>query len=207
MSTDRTADQVLELVQTAHPGAQAQVTVTRQAMALTRFAESFIHQNVAEESYRVAVHVHADGGTASASTNRTSTPALTNVVTAALAAAALRPPDPGYPGLTGPAPATGAGNWDAATAAATPGERAGVVAAFIDATKGLSCAGYCQTNDLQASYANSAGQRLSAHATQADVDAIARTGRSDGCARTSSVRLSDLDGAALGARAAMKARA
>jgi len=71
-----TAARVLELVAAANRSADAAVTVSRESLALTRFAESFIHQNVADESDRVVLQVHVDGRTASAATNRTSPEAL-----------------------------------------------------------------------------------------------------------------------------------
>ena len=55
-------------------------------------------------------------------------------------------------------------------------------------------------------FANSAGQRLAGRGTIAIVDGIARTPTADGSAHGGSVRLADLDGAALGDRAARKAR-
>lgn len=202
-----TAAHVLELVAAAHRSADAAVTVSRQSLALTRFAESFIHQNVADESDRVVLQVHVDGRTASATTNRTSPDALSALVTSVLAATALSPVDTRWPGLTSPADVRSSGNWDEATAAAVPDTRAVVVRSFVDGAAGLSCAGYCQTMSLQAAYANSAGQSVTGRSTQASMDAIARTGSSDGSARTSAIASSNVDGAALGASAAAKARA
>jgi hypothetical protein len=42
------ASQVLDLVRAASSGAEAEVLVDTTELALTRFANSFIHQNVAE---------------------------------------------------------------------------------------------------------------------------------------------------------------
>ena len=55
-------------------------------------------------------------------------------------------------------------------------------------------------------FANSAGHAVVGRSTSADMDGIARTATSDGAARAASVRLADLDGAAVGERAASKAR-
>jgi predicted Zn-dependent protease len=55
-------------------------------------------------------------------------------------------------------------------------------------------------------FANSAGQRLTGRQTAAGLDGIARTGTSDGSGRLVSARLGDIDGAAIGQRAARKAR-
>lgn len=203
-----TAARVLELVvRAAGTAAEAEVSVSRESLALTRFAESFIHQNVVDETDRVTVRVHVDGRTASASTNRISDEALNALVSSVLTAASLRPPDTTWAGLSPVAALACGGNWDEQTAGASPAARADVVGAFVEAAAGLACAGYCQTMSTESSYANSAGQAVSGRSTQASVEAIARTGRSDGAARVGAVRLSDVDGAALGGVAADKARA
>lgn len=207
MTPEGVAAQVIERVATYRSDAEAAVTVTRETLALTRFAESFIHQNVADESDRIQLQVHVDGRTASAQGNGTSVEAVNRLVESVLAAAALRPTDPTYPGLTAPSAPAGAGNWDEATAAAPPEARVEVVRAFVEAAGGLACAGYCQTVRTEAAFANSAGHLVHGRATEAGLGAVARTGRSDGVARDSAVRLADLDGARSGAAAAAKARA
>jgi len=207
MTPEELAAQVLTAVTDADAGAQAAVTVSRESLSLTRFAESFIHQNVADEADRVQLMVHVGGRTATVAGNRTTPESIAALVGNALAAAALRPVDETFPGLTGPAALTAAGNWDENTASAEPVVRAEVVRAFVDAAGGLSCAGYCQTTSVTAAFANTAGQAVTGRSTQASVDAVARTGRSDGAARTAAVAVSSVDGAALGAAAAAKARA
>jgi len=200
--------QLLDLVLAATGGrAEADATVDVSTLALTRFAGSAIHQNVADTAPSVRLRVHLDGRTASAATSRTSPDALEAVVEQALAAAALLPEDTGWAGLAPPAEVPRGTVPDAATASAPPGARAGVVRSFVDATAGLEAAGMCRTTHVVSSYASTTGHRVSRAATSATVDGIARTDSSDGLARRSSTRLADLDGAALGARAAAKARA
>ena len=58
------AAQVIDLVAAAAPGAEAEVVVDTTNLALTRFANSFIHQNVAElttEVKRTREAVQGDG--------------------------------------------------------------------------------------------------------------------------------------------------
>jgi predicted Zn-dependent protease len=105
-----------------------------------------------------------------------------------------------------PADAPAVDHFDEATASSTPDERAARVRAFVDAAGGLETAGFCSTTTVQLAFANSAGQRLAGRATAAEIDGIARTPSADGSSRHTSVRLGDLDGAAVGARAASKAR-
>ncbi|MBA2390433.1 MAG: TldD/PmbA family protein [Geodermatophilaceae bacterium] len=207
MTREGLAARILDMVAHANSTAEASVSVSQEHRALTRFAESFIHQNVADESERVALQLHVDGRTASATTNQTSGEALSALVTSCLAATAASPIDPGWAGLTPRMGVHSAGNWDEATATAAPAARASVVRSFVDAAAGLACAGYCQTVSIEAVFANSAGHAVTGRSTQASADAIARTGRSDGAARTAAIALSDVDGAALGTAAAAKARA
>lgn len=202
------AGRVVELVRRlAGPGAEAEVVVTRADLALTRFANSFIHQNVAESGTTVRLRLHADGRTAAGSGSLVDPDGLTALVERTLAAARLCPPDPAWPGLTPPAPVPSGAGVDEATAAASPDERAARVRAFVDAVDGLEAAGYCRTAYRSGAFANSAGHSAVGRAAEAAMDGIARTGGADGVARQCADRLADLDGGALGARAAAKARA
>ena len=200
------ASQVLDLVRdVAGPAAEAEVAVERTELALTRFANSYIHQNVADAVTSVRLRLHLDGRTAAGST--TVTGALRDLVERTVAASRLSPADPGWPGLAPPAPAATAGTVDEPTAHASPDERAARVRAFVDATAGLMAAGFCRSLYLSSAFANSAGQSLSGATSEAAMDGIARHNGADGVARMASTRLADVDGAVLGARAAAKARA
>jgi predicted Zn-dependent protease len=181
------------------------VVVERHALALTRFANSYIHQNVADEVTTVRLRLHADGRTAT--TSSTVLDGLEDLVRRTLESMRLAPADPMWPGLTPPTPVTFRGNHDDHTAAASPDERAARVRAFVDQAAGLDAAGYCRTSSTRVVYANSAGQHARGANTSAAMDGIARTATSDGLARLATVRLADIDGAILGARAAAKARA
>jgi predicted Zn-dependent protease len=201
------AGHVLELVRDrAGAAVEAEVGVNRQALALTRFANSFIHQNVAHDATTVRLTVHSHGRTASASTTVTSAGGLADLVARTLDAVRLAPADPTWPGLAPPAPVHGAPDCDDATVAASPDERAARVRAFVDAA-GLDTAGYCRTLHWVTAFVNSAGQSATSETSEAAMDAIARANGSDGVARLVSPRLRDIDGAVLGARAGAKARA
>jgi predicted Zn-dependent protease len=202
------AGRVVELVRkVAGPAAEAEVVVTRADLALTRFANSFVHQNVAESGVGVRLRLHADGRTAAGSGSLVTPEGLAALVERTVAAARLCPPDPAWPGLTPPSPLPAAPAWDEATAFAEPGERAERVRAFVAAVGGLEAAGYCRTAYRAAAFANSSGQQAHGGSAEAAMDGIARAGGADGVARLHVGRLADLDGAALGARAAAKARA
>ncbi|MGS2613497.1 TldD/PmbA family protein [Micromonospora sp. LZ34] len=202
------AGQVVELVRRlAGPDAQAEVVVTRADLALTRFANSFIHQNVAESTVGVRLRLHVDGRTAAGSGSLVDADGLRALVERTLTAARLCPPDPAWPGVTPPTPMPAAAGWDESTAYAEPDERAARVRAFVDAIGGLTAAGYCRTAHRASAFANSAGHAAQGRTAEVAMDGIARVGGADGVARACADRLADVDGAELGARAAAKARA
>lgn len=187
---------------------EAAVWAERSSLALTRFANSFVHQNVADETTTVRLQVHADGRTATGSTTRTGDDGLRDLVGRVLGAVRTAPVDAGWPGLAPPEPPRGEAGYDPDTADAGPDERAARVRAFIEAAGGLETAGYCRTMTWTVGFANSAGQAAWSRSTEAALDGIARCeGGIDGVARLAGVRLADLDGHVLGARAAAKARA
>ncbi|MFL6130050.1 MAG: TldD/PmbA family protein [Mycobacteriales bacterium] len=204
MSSSSLTLHVLDLV---GPGAAAEVQVTTRFRALTRFARSFIHQNVVDTASLVRVRVVLDRSWAIAETDRTDPDSLRRMVESALAAARLRKPDPAFPGLAPAAPVPTGGNWDDATADATPDQRAAVVREFVDAAGGEETAGYVESSRTEAAYANSLGQSAAGRATAVAADGIVRIHGAAGVARRAGVRLADLSGAALGATALAKARA
>jgi predicted Zn-dependent protease len=192
----------------AGPAAEAEVVVFHTAQALTRFANSAIHQNVADATTVVRLRLHLDGRTASGSTTVLDAAGLQSLVERTVEAARLSPPDAGWAGLAAPTPlAHPDAAFDEATAHATPEDRALRVRDFVRAADGLETAGFCRTLYSSAAFANSAGQAVTGRAVEAALDGIARTGGADGVARLAGARLADLDGAALGRRAAAKARA
>jgi predicted Zn-dependent protease len=202
-----TANRVLDLVRDRAGDAEVEVTVGTGEDALTRFANSFIHQNVVEEVSHVVLRVALDGRVASTSFDGAPDEAgLTRLVDNVLEAARVAPSDNEWPGLAPRADAPDPEHWDEATASAAPDERAQRVADFVGAGEGLETAGACQTTAVTTAFANSAGQRLTGRATLASIDGIARTGTSDGSARMASARLGDIDGGKAGALAARKAR-
>lgn len=204
------AGRVVELVRRrAGSGAEAEVAAHHSAEALTRFANSFIHQNVADATTTVRLRLHLDGRTASGATTIIDAAGLEALVDRTIAAARLSPPDVTWPGLAPPAglPGDNGGGFDEATARATPAERAARVRDFVQAAGGLETAGYCRTNYSSAGFVNSAGQAVEGRAAEAAMDGVARRNGADGVARQAAGRLSELDAAVLGVRAAAKARA
>lgn len=198
-----TCERVLALVGT---DAEAEVTVSAGTETLTRFATSFIHQNVADAARRIHLRVALDGRVAEGSGNQTDDEALSRLVRSTMEAATLQPIDPGWPGLAPVAAAPAVEHWDDATASAEPSERAARVGDFVAAADDLETAGFCSTDGNHVAFANSAGQRMTGRSTTALLDGIARTDTADGSGRAASARLSDLDGSMVGAEATRRAR-
>ncbi|MGH8873768.1 MAG: TldD/PmbA family protein [Acidimicrobiia bacterium] len=199
------ADRVLDMV---GQRASAEVRVVGGVSALTRFANSFIHQNVAEEGALVLLRVAAGGRVASASTTATASATadvLRRWVEATLEGALLQPPDSDWPGLAEPFPAPDINHYDPATARASPAERAQAVRAFVESGPGMRAAGYCETLDQQIAFANSAGQHVEGRATRAVIDGIHQTETSAGSGHAASARLADLNPGAVGELAARRA--
>jgi predicted Zn-dependent protease len=201
------ADRVIGLVRTKNGSAEAEATVRTGTQALTRFANGFIHQNVAEELSHVLLRVAVDGRVASSSLDGSADDnALGQLIDDVFEAVRVRPADPDWPGLAPVAGGPAVDHWDEGTAMAAPDERAERVSHFVAAAGGLEAAGFCSTSAQVVAFANSAGQRLTGRATAAELDGIARTSSSDGSGRAMSRRLSDIDGSVVGDEAARRAR-
>ncbi|NNL13363.1 MAG: TldD/PmbA family protein, partial [Acidimicrobiia bacterium] len=142
MNVQEVADRVIELV---GDRAEAQVAVDGTEHALTRFANSFIHQNVGERGLEVMLKVAVNDRVASATTSRSDDAGLAALVEEAIHAARLRPTDKDWPGLAEPAALVAPARFDEATATADPNLRAAEVEAFIKAGGGLLGAGYFDT--------------------------------------------------------------
>lgn len=214
-STDATAtkgfaiaDQILDLV---GGRAEALVTCGQGLNALTRFANSRIHQNMASDDDHVRLRVvTADGRIAQATTTRLDQDGLERLVEGAVEAARLCPPDPDYPGLAPCSSLAHVDHFDLETAAASPDARAEVVANFVSTAPDLESAGYCSTDSDTHVLVSTNGLRYASHSTMAQVDAIHRAAGvdsppTDGYGQITSQRLSDLDGRRVGQVAEQKA--
>ncbi|MDJ0923668.1 MAG: metallopeptidase TldD-related protein [Acidimicrobiia bacterium] len=191
--------------------AEAEIVVSGGESALTRFANSFIHQNVADEGYQVSLRVAVDGRVNSATT--TSLGNLDEFVDDTIGIAALQRVDESWPGLTEPTDVVDPHHFDEATATATPAERAQRVADFVAAAPEMSAAGYCETLGHDVAFVNTEGHRAFGRFTRATIDGIHRTSGGTagtvgaaGSGHATSKAFGDLDGATVGALAAERAR-
>ncbi|HEY7177227.1 MAG TPA: TldD/PmbA family protein, partial [Micromonosporaceae bacterium] len=118
------AGRIVERVKAIAPAAEAEVSVDTTALALTRFANSMIHQNVADETTTVRLVTHLDGRTVAATTTVIGDDALDAFVSRTVDAAKIAPLDPGWPGLAPAAALAGTGTADESVVSATPADRA-----------------------------------------------------------------------------------
>ena len=192
----------------AQPGADVEASIDRHRLALTRFANSVIHQNVGEDVVTASVRVHHDGRTCSGTASIVDERDVDDLVARTVEAVAVAPVDPGWPGVSSSGSLDDSGS-DADDV--DPAARAHAVRAFVDGAGGLETAGFCRTSNWTGAFANSAGRTASGSATEVGMSGIARTvtpaGTADGVARFAPLLIEDLDAGVLGRRAADKARA
>ncbi len=203
-------DKAFEVIIIIDDRAEAEVTVGEGRTALTRFANSFIHQNVAEDTQWAQVKLVVDGRAATGSTNRLDHDSLVRLVEETLEAARLRPVDPDWPGLAPPTAwlTLEDDRYDPQTERSEPEARAQVVKDFVDEGGGeTTAAGYCKTKGWDIYFVNNAQHRAGGRASMAGVDAIHRTPTSDARGWQFAPSLREVDGAAAGRLAAERARA
>ena len=185
-----------------------EVVVTRAAEGLTRFANSQIHQNVWRDDIAVAVRVVAPGGRTGVVNVHTDDP--TEVAAAAASAGALArvaPEDPEYPGLAEQAPIADV-PVDPATAAASPGDRATAVQAILgEVPSDYEAAGAYRTCGTEVAIFTSAGQRVYAPTSVANLWLVVMSDTSSGWAEDGGRSTSDIDPVAAARVAVQKAAA
>src|SRR6476661_5983858 len=89
----------VEMAAAAAPGAEVEAAVDRNELALTRFANSVIHQNVAEDVTALRLRLHREGRTATGSATVVDEAGVPALVERVLDAVRVAPFDPGWPGL------------------------------------------------------------------------------------------------------------
>lgn len=195
-----------ELMEMVPADAEAETVVATGTSSLTRFANSFIHQNVAEEGANVHLRIAVDGRVASGSGTRTQPEALRRLLDETLAVARLREIDEWWTGVTAPTVIPEGDHHDPATASCTPTARADMVRSFIDAGGGLLGAGYCSTEGWEMAYRNTVGHGAFGRLSKAVLDGIHQTPTSAGSGHAASIAIGDIDAAAVGATAERRAR-
>jgi len=188
---------------------ETEVEIDTGADALTRFANNTIHQNVAEHTLSVSVRTVFDGRTARATTNKTDDDSLRRVVAASAALARSQPKIPGLLPMPGKQKYEKVSRYFAATAAATPVDRAHSVARVCSQAvkNGQTSAGIFSTGASAMALANSRGLWAVHRQTRAEFSVTMMDKDSSGWAKANSPDLRRLDPEALAASASQKASA
>jgi PmbA protein len=186
---------------------QTEVVITSQDSQLTRFANSAIHQNVAERDTRVNVRAVVGKRIGVASTNDLSAESMQRVAETAFTIARLQPENPDFISLPGPATITPVQAFDEATAAFTPQARAQAVDSICRqaVAEGLVAAGAFSTAVYELAVANSLGVFAYYPRTEAELNAVITSEDSSGYTAQVATRAADLRAEALGREAVDKA--
>ena len=170
-------DRALELLQTVLPlvpADEAEATLLVEDIALTRFANNVIHQNVVQRNTRLAVRAVVSGGVGLAVTNRLDGDGQRWAAEQAAAIARLQPPDPEFPGLPAGGVVRKADTCYDNTAAMTPAQRADAVRIIVDAASrlGFLATGAYGTEVGELAIANTAGVAVHAPLTLASLRTV-----------------------------------
>jgi predicted Zn-dependent protease len=202
----KSQDLVTQVLEIVGDRAEAGVYARTGTSALTRFANSFIHQNVSDDVADVHLTISLGGKVASGSTTSVSPEGLGSLVERTIASASDQSTDETFPGFGGPVDPPKADLFDEATAAADPAARAEVVKTFVDAGKGLLAAGMCETMAFHDAYANTSGRRIHGRSTKAILDGIHQTSTTAGSGHSAGRGLGDIAAQSAGEQAAARAR-
>jgi PmbA protein len=190
---------------------EAEALVTGEDSALTRFANSEIHQNVAETNIAINLRVVIGKRVGVASSGRTDGEGLRRLADSAIAIARVVEELDDWGGLPGPTDIQAvAAAYSPATATATPEFRAEAARAVIAAADeaGVVAYGSFATGLESMAVANSRGARASGTRTTSQLITVSMgPGGGSGYAEAVAVDATTIDAAALGREAASKARA
>ena len=198
--------ELLESALAACPCDQAEAILYATDNALTRFADSAIHQNVAEKNVMISVRAVLGKRIGAAKGNQATKEEVAATAARARDLARVAAEDDNFISLPRPQPLPQVTTFAEPTAASTPEERAEVVRqiASIAGQAGCAASGSLSADSVEVAVANSLGVRAYAPATDACLIAVASDGESSGYAEWRGMDISRLDPAAVAERAAQK---
>ena len=180
-------------------GTECELKMMHSKSALTRFANSQIHQNVDEESADVFLTLHNDSKTITISTNLTALKNPKDFVSRAMDSLNNCPIDKGWAGLPDSSESfKGLSKIDEST----PDERANKVKDFVSEGKKMNAAGYCSSYINNYYVWNTNGLNSSDSSSSAFIDGIFRTESSAGSSHRGGILLSDIEAQQAGSEAA-----
>ncbi len=185
---------------------ETEILAYQSSDALTRVANSQIHQNVAEINSAISVRAIVDDRVGVASTNRPETEAIARAVESAITNAKMSPRVENWPGL----PRTSSivdSRTSSATDECTPGRRAELIRKALTIAKNekLSLAGALETGTTRIYVGNSHGGISSSTMSEANLNLVLMALDSSGYAAWMGRDVSELDIPGLTKRAADKA--
>jgi len=186
---------------------QTEVVILGEENRLTRFANSYIHQNVAEKNAQIRVRAVVGKRIGVATTNDLSDEALAQAVESAIGAAKLQRENPDFLSLPSPQPIPKVKGFVEATASCTPIERAQAASIICRRAteEGLNASGAFTIAAEEIAVANSLGVFAYYPATLADLEIVIMAHSGSGYAHTTSVDVTQIDAQALGQEAIEKA--
>ena len=193
MLGERAAMALLERALAASAAPETDIYLSGQDLALTRFANNAIHQNVSHRNLTLNIRAVDGRRLGRATTNDLSDAGLRRALATAHQNARLLPEDPDFHGLPEPEPPTSAASpvvspvasWDEAAAGCSPATRAAAVAEVCrqGAAAGLNTAGACRTGVQESAVISSRGVRAYYAATFAGLIVTTRSADSAGWAK------------------------
>lgn len=176
---------------------------------LTRFANTYIHQNIYTNNANITIRVAFGKKVGLAGCNSLESDVLKKCLKDAKAIAKNQKENPDYPGMTSPAEYQDMTTYDEATANFTPTQRAGALADVFAMTKdaGLTMAGAFANGTSEVCIVNSNGVRAYAPFSHAKCNMVAMTDNSSGFAYGITRNIAELDLPAMADTAINKAKA
>ena len=200
-------EKIAERIMKFSEAEETEVEISSTTDALTRFANNTIHQNVAEHTLHISVRAVVDGRTARAATNKTDDESLRRVTAGAARLAKHQPEYPDLLPMLGPQEYKRVARFFAATAAATPQDRARAVKHVCQMAEKnkQTAAGIFSTGEDQSVLANSKGLFASYEETDAEFSVTILESNSSGWAKANSPDVREIRPDALAASASLKA--
>jgi PmbA protein len=187
---------------------QTEVLLMGESERLTRFANSYIHQNTATDSVAIRVRVVLGKRIGIASTNDLSDQALDAALESAMTAARFQQENPDFVSLPGPEPIPAVDGFVERTAACTPETRAQAVKSICmpSRDRGLSASGALATSRFEYAVGNSLGVSAYYPTTLADLRTVVMSDTGSGYADAASLDVEEIDAESVGRDAIDKAQ-
>jgi PmbA protein len=191
----------------ASPADQTEVMIGTNESALTRFANSTIHQNVFEATVDVRVRAVVGTRVGVATTNQLAERSLVEAARQAFESARVAPENPEFHGLPTAQPIPGVSAYNEATAAYSPEQRARDVKGICDRALGnsVNAFGAWSTSAYELAVANSGGVWAYAPRTHASLKIVVMADTGTGYAERTSVDAGKVDVNGAGEEAVTKA--